>query len=327
MVGGEKKGRFTSHPPSTIHHPPSTMSEPLAYLDGRFQPQSQARLPLHDAGFVLGATITDLCRTVRHRLYRWPDHLARFRRSCRSAHIPLPLPEGELTRVAHALVTHNAGRLRREDDLALVLLATPGPIGYYAGLPGAAGTGPVTFAMHTFPLPFARYRLLFEQGASLVIPSTRHVPAVCVDPRIKQRSRLHWWLADREAHLVDPHALALLLDLEGHVTETAGANFLAVSGGVVFSPPRHSILEGISLQMVEGLCADLGIPFEERPLAVHDCLNADEAMLASTPYCLAPVARINSTPLRCPGPTFERLLQRWSDAIGLNIRQQILGVG
>src|SRR6266542_2158436 len=103
MVGGEKKGRFTSHPPSTIHHPPSTMSEPLAYLDGRFQPQSQARLPLHDAGFVLGATITDLCRTVRHRLYRWPDHLARFRRSCRSAHIPLPLPAGELTRVAHAL--------------------------------------------------------------------------------------------------------------------------------------------------------------------------------------------------------------------------------
>src|SRR5262245_14628401 len=44
------------------------MSEPLAYFEGRLIPQSEARLPLHDAGFVMGATITDLCRTVRHRL-------------------------------------------------------------------------------------------------------------------------------------------------------------------------------------------------------------------------------------------------------------------
>ena len=51
------------------------------------------------------------------------------------------------------------------------------------------------------PLPFARYRRFFEEGARLVIPSTRHVPAVCVDPRIKQRSRLHWWRADRIVRL------------------------------------------------------------------------------------------------------------------------------
>jgi branched-subunit amino acid aminotransferase/4-amino-4-deoxychorismate lyase len=300
------------------------MSEPLAYLDGRFLPQSQARLPLHDAGFVLGATITDLCRTVRHRLNRWPEHHARFRRSCRSAHVHPLLPEDELTRVAHALVEHNAGLVLPEEDLALVLLATPGPIGYYAGLPGTAGSGPVTFAMHTFPLPFPRYRPLYEHGAHLIIPSTRHVPAVCVDPRIKQRSRLHWWLAEREAHLLGPHAMALLLDLDGHVTETAGANFLAVCDGVVTSPPRHAVLEGISLQTVAELCSEFGIPFEERPLGVHDCLNADEAMLASTPYCLAPVGRINGTPLPCPGPTFERLLGSWSKALGLDIRQQIL---
>jgi branched-subunit amino acid aminotransferase/4-amino-4-deoxychorismate lyase len=300
------------------------MSEPLAYLDGRFLPQSQARLPLHDAGFVLGATVTDLCRTVRHRLYRFPDHLARFRRSCRSAHLHLSLPEDELTRVAAALVATNAGMLRREQDLALVLLATPGPVGYYAGLPGAAGDGPPTFAMHTFPLPLGRYRPLFEQGAHLVIPSTRHVPAVCVDPRIKQRSRLHWWLADREAHRSEAGAMALLLDLDGHVTETAGANFLLVRGGTVLTPPRSAVLEGVSLSVVAELCGELRLPFEQRPLTVHDCLNADEAMLASTPYCLAGVSRINGVELPWPGPVFERLLAAWNERLNLDIRQQIL---
>ena len=33
------------------------------------------RVPVHDAGFVMGATVTDLCRTFRHRLYLLlPEH-------------------------------------------------------------------------------------------------------------------------------------------------------------------------------------------------------------------------------------------------------------
>src|SRR5262245_24395149 len=300
------------------------MSEPLAYFDRRLIPQSEARLPLHDAGFVMGATVTDLCRRVRHQVYRWDDHLARFRRSCTTARIPVSLDENEMTRRAHELAAHNAGLLRPEQDLAFVLIATPGPIGYYAGLAGAAGDAAPTLAMHTFPLPFARYRRLFEDGARLVVPSTRQVPAVCTDPRVKQRSRLHWWLAEQEASRIDPGAAALLLDLDGFVTETAAANLLVVRGGRVLTPPRHSVLEGVSLGVVEELCRDLGIPFEERTLRVHDCLNADEAMLASTPYCLAPVARVNNSSLPCPGPLFERLLARWGEVIGLDIRGQIL---
>lgn len=56
-------------------------SLPLAYLNDRFLPQPEARLTLHDAGFVLGVTVTDLCRTFRHRPYRLADHLRRFRKA------------------------------------------------------------------------------------------------------------------------------------------------------------------------------------------------------------------------------------------------------
>jgi hypothetical protein len=44
------------------------MTCPLAYLNGRLLPQDEARLPVHDAGFVMGATVTDLCRTFRLEL-------------------------------------------------------------------------------------------------------------------------------------------------------------------------------------------------------------------------------------------------------------------
>jgi branched-subunit amino acid aminotransferase/4-amino-4-deoxychorismate lyase len=178
--------------------------------------------------------------------------------------------------------------------------------------------------MHTFPLPLARYARLFEQGAHLIVPSTRHVPTVCVDPRLKQRSRLHWWLAEQEAHLVEPTANALLLDADGHVTETAAANFLTVRGGTVLSPPRQSVLGGISLQVAEELCGELGIPFAERPLTLHDCLTADEALLASTPYCLAGVSRIQGMDLPWPGPVWRRLLDAWGQKVGLDVRRQIM---
>lgn len=300
------------------------MAEALAYLHERFLPQSQAALPLHDAGFVLGATVTDLCRTFRHRLYRWDDHLARFRRSCRSAEIHIPLGDADIKARAEELVAHNAKLLNPEHDLALVMFATPGPVGYYLGEAGGAGSGPVTFGMHTFPLPFARYRPLIERGATLVIPRTRHVPAACIDPRIKQRSRLHWWLADREAHAIEPGAIALLLAVDGQLTETAAANFLLVQQDTVVSPPAERVLDGISLKVVRELCRQLGIPFVHRPIYPADLRTAQEALLTSTTFCLAGVCRCQDHVIPWPGPVQERLVKAWSNEVGLDIRAQIL---
>jgi branched-subunit amino acid aminotransferase/4-amino-4-deoxychorismate lyase len=169
----------------------------------------------------------------------------------------------------------------------------------------------------------ARYRSLFERGAALVVPATRQVPASSVDPRIKQRSRLHWWLADRQARQ-HPGASALLLDQEGHLTETAAANFLIVEGGSVISPPRGAILDGISLQVVRELCEQLGIPFAERPLTLADARQADEALLCGTSFCLAGVRRLEDQEYAWPGPVFRRLLGAWSASVGVDIEQQIL---
>lgn len=301
------------------------MTEPLVYLDGRFRVQSEATLTLHDAGFVMGATVTDLCRTFRHKLYRWRDHLTRFQESCARTSIPLPLSAEEITTRAAELVEHNARLLKPDMDLALVLFATPGPIGYYRGESGGAGEGPVTFGMHTFPLPFGRYRRLITEGAALMVPRVRQLPRDCIDPRVKMRSRLHWWLADQEARRLDPGAMALLLDGDGHVTETAAANVLIVKHGVVLSPPRERILNGISLRVFAELCDQLGIAFAERALTPQDLLSAEEVMLTSTPYCVAGVSRLNGMPIPWPGAIFRRLLQSWSDGVGVDIHSQIMG--
>jgi len=295
------------------------MSEPSAFFQGRFLPQSQAHLPWHDAGFVLGATVTDLCRTFGQRLYRWDEHACRFRASCNLARIDPGLDDAQISRVAHELIGRNAPLLAPSQELCLVLFATPGTIGYYLDEPGGAGDATPAFGMHTFPLPYARYRPLIERGADLVLPDVRCIPPSCIDPRIKQRSRLHWWLADREAQAIRPGAQALLRDEQGHVTETATANFLAMKAGVVISPPANTILGGVSLQVVRELCGRLGLRFEERPLTEPNCLAAEEAMLTSTPYCLAGVRGLNGKPMAFPGPIYQRLRDAWSAEMGTDI--------
>jgi branched-subunit amino acid aminotransferase/4-amino-4-deoxychorismate lyase len=289
-------------------------------------PASEAHVAIYDAAVVLGATVTDLVRTFNHRLFRLEDHVARFYRSCKYTRIhPVETVE-ETLRICRELTEHNVALLRPDEDLALALFLSPGELKVYAGGAGMTDKMEPTFCIHTFPLPFHLWRKAFTEGIHVVTPSIRHIPPQCTDPKIKCRSRMHWWLADQEAHLVDPKAVALCLDLDGNIAETGGSNFAMVKDGDLVTPTRRNVLWGISLTTVADICAKLGIPFIERDIQVYDVMNADEAFLPTTPYCLAPVTRINGVTIGSgkPGPVFGRLMNEWSQLAGLDIIGQIM---
>ncbi len=297
-------------------------SPPLvASYNGQIRPLEEITLVLNDAGFVFGATVTDLCRTFHGRPFRLPDHLARFRQSARLARVPLLVPDGELHHIVEQVLQHNKNNVPSQVEWLIVLLATPGPLAHVFGQKDLSAQPQPTLIVYAYPLPCWRYAPLVRQGAILKTASVRQIPAASIPPQIKQRSRLHWWIADRSA---PPGILALLLDQEGFVTETSTANFAVVRHGCVLTPRREKVLPGVSLAVVEELCQRLGVPWIETDLRPEDCYGATEAWLCSTPYCLAPVAQIDDRALRCPGPLYERIIDRWSADVGLDIRAQVL---
>jgi branched-subunit amino acid aminotransferase/4-amino-4-deoxychorismate lyase len=302
------------------------MTEPLVYLNDRQVPASAAALPIYDAGIVQGATVTEMTRTFHCQPWRLDAHLDRLFRSLRYTRIDIGLSKERLTAISHELIAHNAGLLDPGDELGLIHFVTAGAYPTYAGMLGMPVPATPTVCVHTYPLPYALWARKMQKGAHVVTPSIRHVPPQCYDPKMKYRSRMHFYLADQEARLVDPEAIALLLDLDGNLTETNAANFLLVQDGTVLSPTTRNTLPGVSRAMVIELCARLGIPFVERDLQVYHALTADEAFLASTPYCLMPVTRVNGVSIGSgvPGPVYGRLLGAWSEAVGLDIQQQIL---
>ncbi|MCE9590687.1 MAG: aminotransferase class IV [Planctomycetes bacterium] len=302
------------------------MPEPVVFLNDRLLPASQAHINIYDLGIVLGATLTEMTRTFHHKAFRLDDHLDRLHRSLKYANIHPAIDINAMRAATLELIEKNASLLAADEDLGVVHFVTPGENQVYAGSAAAPARLTPTVCIHSFPLPLSVWRPLITDGVHVVTPSIRHVPPVCVDPRMKNRSRLHWWLADQQTKTVDPKAITLLLDLEGNVTECAGSNFVVVKDRTIYSPNPKNILLGVSLMTVKELAPALGLSYAEKDLQVYDVMSADEAWLTTTPYCIAPATKINHTPIGDgkPGPWFHKMMDAWSQSVGLDIRRQII---
>jgi branched-subunit amino acid aminotransferase/4-amino-4-deoxychorismate lyase len=304
---------------------PNFVTEPIVYLNGEILPAAQAHLMIFDAGVVQGATVSEQARTFRHQLWRLDEHLDRLFHSLELARISLDISREKLREISLEIVAHNSRLLDAQDELGLIQFVTAGEYSTYSLGMGRSPRSAPTLCIHTIRLPIELWAKKKRYGTHLITPSVRQIPSQCVPPQMKCRSRMHYHLAEQEVRQSDPEASALLLDLQGNITETNAANFLMVEKGKIVSPPMATILPGISRAYVLELAAALGIPCENRPLAVTDALNADEAFLTSTPYCLMPVAKINGQQIgtSCPGPVYSRLLQGWSAVTGVDIGAQL----
>jgi branched-chain amino acid aminotransferase len=129
----------------------------------------------------------------------------------------------------------------------------------------------------------------------------------CLDPKIKSLSRLHFNLAVLEGKAAGAD-VAIMLDLDGHVTEGPGFNVFVVRSGEMFSPPE-GILMGITRQTVFELAAEHGLPVREAQLTAFDLHAADEVFLTSTAGGIMPIVEIDGRVIGDgkPGRVFQRI--------------------
>ena len=297
------------------------MSVPLAYLNGEFLPEVDARLPFYDSGFVMGTTVTEQLRTFAGSLFQLDVHLSRLFQGLETIGVSSPLSRAEMAQRAEELVATNKRWLKAGDDLGLCIFVTPGP--YHTMAP--RGITKPTIGMHTYLLPFHLWETQYTQGVRLVVSGVREVPASCWSRQLKCRSRMHYYLAEREAQHRFPGARPLLLDEEGFVTETPTAGLICYfqTTGLI-APPVSKTLASTSWHFIRELAQSEGIEVLERNLTPQDVASATEVMLASTPFCLLPVVEFQNCPLGSgkPGPMFSTLISTWSTRVSVDIRVQ-----
>jgi len=295
--------------------------ETLVYLNGKLVPEQDARISMFDIGFMYSAVFMEAVRTFKHKLFRLDDHLDRLENSMRYIGLEPLVTKRQMGRVIKQVLDANIHLFEEDNDCWICAQVTPG-----VGFPHPLIKGPKskpTVMAYVSRLPFDEYARFYSEGKAARVSNTRNMPPCVVDPRGKTRFRLHYFMAKLETQRIDPKAMSLLLDTDGYVTESSGANFFIARDGVLHTPTTRNILEGISRRVVIELAHQLDIPVVERDLNLYDAYNAEEAFWTTSSYCMLPVCRVNHVPLKqVPGPLFKKLIQAWSDDVGVDIIAQ-----
>lgn len=164
----------------------------------------------------------------------------------------------------------------------------------------------------------------FTEGARLMASP---VVAACpgpLDPRLKHRSRLHWWQAEQLGARENPGAVQILLTDEGHVTESSVAHVAMIttrSGqDTLVAPPADLVLRGISLGLVLELAEKIKLPVERSVFGWKDLQAAKEVFLTGSAFAIAPVSQVGRISLNFPGPWTTSLQKAWEAFAGEPIK-------
>lgn len=103
----------------------------------------------------------------------------------------------------------------------------------------------------------------------------------------------------------------ILLNDDGRVAEFVGSGLLMVRDGTVYTPPAtEGAFESITVNLIEILAGDLGIPFVRRPVERTELLVADELASCGSLNDLVMVSGVDGVPLG-DAPILTRLRDRY----------------
>ena len=149
-----------------------------------------------------------------------------------------------------------------------------------------------TFAIYT--TPFGKY-VEIDEGIRCMTSSWRRVSDQSVPARAKiTGSYINSALAKSEAAEAGFDE-AIVLSLEGHVSEGSAENLFMIVDGVAVTPPvTDDILEGITRKLVmRVLSEDIGMRVVERSIDRTELYTCDELFLCGTGAQVSPVVELD----------------------------------
>lgn len=318
----------------------SSVIDSVAYQNGAWCKASEISWSVTDYATTQGALLVERLRTFGGQLFDVPAYIKRLEQGARQLGIAWPIINDagdvlELDVICRQIVESNRDFVRDSIDVGIVLLLSPGDPGFEHG---KSSTRLVpTLKVHLTTIPFSKLHRWYKNGVSLRIAKTRNVPNECWSPSIKTRSRLQYYLADREARESSPNSqkldsvsseqivsasldcLSVLLSTDGYITETSVSNVLLLGkDGKLRSPRLGNILEGVSLRKAIQIADTLGISVEYCDLTSQDLEAAQEVWLTGTTGCIWSAVAVGEVIIGNgrPGAICQAIQQKWSEEIG-----------
>jgi branched-chain amino acid aminotransferase len=278
---------------------PGVYPDGAAFVEGRFVPVAEARVPILDWGFLRSDATYDVAHVWRGGFFRLEDHLDRFERGMERLRMRVPYGRAEIREILVECV-----RLSGLRDAYVEVVCTRG-----VPPPGSRDPRECQNSLFAFAVPFVWIAdpEKQERGLDAVIGRVQRIQPEAVDPTVKN---YHW--LDLVAGLYEAYdrggETVILTDSVDNVVEGPGFNVFAVKKGKISTPSR-GVLEGITRRTVVELASGHGIPLEARDVPAGEVREADEVFVTSTAGGIMPVTKVDGEPVGdgAPGPVTLRL--------------------
>ena len=273
----------------------------MVFLNGKFMPLEDAKIPVLDRGFIFGDGVYELVPVYSRVPFRLDEHLARLERSLGETRIRNPYIRAQWRDIIFRLVDAQSF-----EDQGVYFQVTRGVAKRDHAFPKNAE--PTVFMMSS-PLVNPPKELV-EKGASAV--SARDNRWLRCD--IKSISLIGNCLLRQLS--AESGAAETILFRDGKLTEASASNVFAVKRGVILSPAKDNlILPGITYDVVTELARANGIPIEFRDVLEPEVRVADELWVTSSSKEVLAVVELDGHRIGegVPGPAFRRMYQLYQD--------------
>tara|TARA_B100000989_G_scaffold298747_1_gene289579 strand:- start:11674 stop:12654 length:981 start_codon:yes stop_codon:yes gene_type:complete len=296
------------------------------FLNGKFVDESEAKISIYDSALMFGDMVFEMTRSFNKRQFKLREHIDRLYRGLKILRIPIKYSVDELIEICNDVQKTNEEFFKETDEHRLLINISRGPLGIYHRIFEKVET---TVVVADFPLKWTvsgmDELLIPEEGINAVITSQRAIPAELMEPKIKNRSRLFYQMANIEAsQFAGKNNWAVLLDTDGFLTEGTGDNIFLVKNNIIYTPEPRNILVGISRNYIFELAEQLNLKVIEKNLETYDAYDCDEFFMTATPFCILPVFKFNNIQISNKiGKITQALHDKWSENVNLDIWSQI----
>ena len=298
----------------------------LVYLNGKFVPEAEAKISIFDSALMFGDMVFEMTRSFNKKQFKLKEHLQRLYAGIKILRIPLGIEIDAMEKLCYETIERNDPFFNDTDEHRLMINVSRGPLAIYAQVFG--GKLQPTLVIADFPLKWTVVGMgkLFDTGINAVITSQRAIPGYLLDPKIKNRSRIYYQMANIEAsQFKGENNWALLLDTDGFVAEGTGDNFFIVKDDCIITPEGRYILRGVSRAYIFELAEELNLKCIEKNIEPYDVYTADESFMTGTPFCILPVTGLNNVLIGTGemGKITKLLINKWGESVGVDIIGQI----
>ena len=306
MVLDEPQAKTPAVKPADESTRASAAKELTIFLDGKFVPESEAKVSVFDHGLLYGDGIFEGIRFYNGRVFRLDEHTDRLWDSARSICLEIPMSKEAMNEALLETIRRNELR-----DGYIRQIVTRG-VGNLGLNPTQCKKPSVIIIATTIALyPEEAYR----NGLTVVTCATRRTGAAQLNPAVKSLNYLNNVMARIEANLANADE-ALMLNEAGNVAECTADNVFLIKKGKVFTPPISAgALRGITRKVAMEVAAEVGLEVVETDITRHDVFIADECFLTGTAAEVIPVIKADGRPIGTgkPGPLTGKVIARFRE--------------